>query len=266
LWSRDYWIEYLGPVGGRIGYAVQLLCVKLPDASFTFSRLHEGRLRVQGHRAPVERLTGIYEDGSAEDEGQAKEASAERAPVAVFAGRHIPEKRVTLLPDAVARARESLPELRCVVYGDGPDHERLRERIDALGLAGVVELRGRVAGDEVMRALGRAACLVLPSAREGYGLVVVESMARATPAVVVAGPENAAVELVEPGVNGFVAEGAEPAEIAARLLDAVRGGASLRRSTLDWYRAHAAELSIESSLAAVERTYDELAGSPKARA
>ena len=53
-------------------------------------------------------------------------------------------------------------------------------------------------------------CLVLPSRREGYGLVVVEAAALGTPSVVVRGPDNAATELVEDGKNGFVAPSADP--------------------------------------------------------
>ena len=53
---------------------------------------------------------------------------------------------------------------------------------------------------------------MLPSRREGYGLVVIEAAARGTPVVVVAGPDNAAVELVAEGENGFVAGVGSPEE------------------------------------------------------
>ena len=39
----------------------------------------------------------------------------------VFAGRHIPEKRVPAIVPAMALARERLPELRCEIFGDGPE-------------------------------------------------------------------------------------------------------------------------------------------------
>jgi glycosyltransferase involved in cell wall biosynthesis len=254
VWGRDYWIDYLGPIGGRIGHAVQRICVRLPERSFTFSRMHARRLVEEGHGRPITRLTGEY----AEDAGAVagSDAGAERPPLVMFAGRHIPEKRVTVLPDAIQRARAELPELRCVIFGDGPDHVRLSERVRELGLEKAIELRGRAPGEEVRGAMAGAACLLLPSLREGYGLVVVEALARATPAIVVDGPENAAVELIEPGVNGYVAESAAPEAIAAVVVEAVRRGPELRASTLDWYRAHADELSIESSLAEVERAYE----------
>jgi glycosyltransferase involved in cell wall biosynthesis len=256
VWSRDYWIQYLGPVGGRVGHAVQRLCTRLPDRSFVFSKLHEQRLRDEGHRAPLTRLTGIYSGGSVD-----AETTAALPPTVVFAGRHIPEKGVLLVPPAMERARVELPELRCVVYGDGPETEELRERVAALGLGEVVELAGRVDAEVVERAIEHAACLLLPSIREGYGLVVVEAVAHSTPAVVVAGPENAAVELIDPGVNGFVAGSADPEAIAAGIVEAVQAGDALRHSTLEWYRSHRDQLSIESSFAAVERAYQDNARS-----
>jgi glycosyltransferase involved in cell wall biosynthesis len=191
--------------------------------------------------------------------------TAERPQLVVFAGRHIPEKRVTLVPEAIARAREKLPALRCVIFGDGPEHERTAQRVRELGLDGAVELRGAVPAPEVRQEIAAAACLLLPSEREGYGLVVVEALARATPAVLVEGPENAATELVEPGVNGFVVPAADPGAIAEQVVDVIERGSSLRSSTLEWYRAHAAELSIDSSLGVLEETYREIFRSLRSR-
>ena len=72
-----------------------------------------------------------------------------------------------------------------------------------------------------------------------------------------AGPENAAGELVEDGVNGFVTESAEPGELAEAVLRVVRAGERLRASTLEWYERHRGELSMEASLSAVEASYSE---------
>ena len=47
--------------------------------------------------------------------------------------------------------------------------------------------------------MASALCMVPPSRREGYGLVVVEAAARGVPSVVVADPDNAATELVQEG-------------------------------------------------------------------
>jgi glycosyltransferase involved in cell wall biosynthesis len=251
VWSREYWRGYLGSIGGRIGHAVQRLCISLPDLSFTFSRLHERRLVEDGHKAPLTRLTGQYVAEPEDDHSD--EVTAE--PLIVFAGRHIPEKRVAIVPDVIAKARRTLPELRCLIFGDGPEYGKVAVGVERLGLNEAVELRGRRSGSEVRQAIAAATCLLLPSLREGYGLVVVEAIASGTPVVVVAGSENAAIELIEPGVNGYIATSADPERIAERLVDAIESGESLRRSTFNWYREHAQKLSIDSSLSAVERSY-----------
>ena len=95
----------------------------------------------------------------------------------------------------------------------------------------------------------RLSYLGLPSSREGYGLVVVEASARATPSVVVAGPDNAAVELIEEGVNGAVAPSASPHDLGAAIVWAYRGGLTLREATAKaWFDREAAGLALESSL------------------
>ena len=50
VWSRSYWRDYLGGVGGRIGEAVQRMCVRVPQKAFCFSELHARRLREEGLR------------------------------------------------------------------------------------------------------------------------------------------------------------------------------------------------------------------------
>ncbi|RXZ41161.1 glycosyltransferase, partial [Agromyces binzhouensis] len=80
-----------------------------------------------------------------------------------------------------------------------------------------------------------AAALVNPSAREGFGLVVAEAAALGVPSVVVAGDDNASVELVRRGVNGAVATDATAEALGAAIRDVVDAGEELRRSTAEWF-------------------------------
>src|ERR687893_736670 len=50
VWSSEYWRDYLGGVGGRVGAAVQALCLRVPQRPFCFSSLHAERLRAGGLR------------------------------------------------------------------------------------------------------------------------------------------------------------------------------------------------------------------------
>jgi glycosyltransferase involved in cell wall biosynthesis len=249
VWSSEYWREYLGPAGGRIGNVIQDLCTHVPQRAFCFSRLHAGRLRELGIRGKVTVLEGEYAGEREASEPESPE------PLVVFAGRHIPEKRVPAIVPAVAALRREDSEVRCVIFGDGPERGLVQERIAQLGLKDWVLAPGFVDTSEVQRTLRRAGCMILPSRREGYGMIVIEAAAAGTPSVVVAGEDNAATELIEEGVNGFVAASASPEDLATAISRTLDGGIELRRSTTEWFKANARRLSLESSLERVLKAY-----------
>jgi glycosyltransferase involved in cell wall biosynthesis len=251
LWTRAYWRDYLGTTGGRIGWAVQKLCLHVPQRAFTLAQSTAGRLRAEGVHGDVEVLSGLAP--LPEHTGPPRPSRS----TVVFAGRHIPEKRVPALVRAFATLRERAPELRLVIYGDGPDRAEVLVLIDALGLRDVASAPGFVAADVVEEGLSNALCMVLASRREGYGMVVVEAAARGVPSVVVADADNAATELVDEGENGFVAASADPADLAAAILRVRAAGAPLRESTAAWFARNAGRLSLEASLDTVAAAYDE---------
>jgi glycosyltransferase involved in cell wall biosynthesis len=247
VWSRGYWEEYLGRLGGRIGHAVQRLCVALTPRAFVFSALHERRLRAEGLRGDLVRLRGLW-GGDPADIPPPRPAA--EPPTVVFAGRHIPEKRAATIPAAIAL----LPGHRARILGDGPERDAVRAEVARLGLQDRVDVPGFVDAGEVAEAMATATCLLLPSVREGYGLVVVEAARLGTPSVVVAAPDNAAVELVEDGVNGVVAPDGSPQALA----QAITAAAPLRASTASWFAGQARELSVDGSLDAVLAAYRQI--------
>jgi glycosyltransferase involved in cell wall biosynthesis len=249
VWSRDYWRGYLGGIGGRVGELVQRLCVLVPQRAFCFSELHAARLREEGLRGTVTVLRGLYV-------GPTKPAGARAAdPLVLFAGRLIPEKRVTVGVAAVASAARRIEGLRGVFYGDGPERAALTASISVHDADSFISAPGFADGETVDADMRRALCVLLPSEREGYGMVVVEASAQATPSVVVSAPDNAAVELVEDGVNGVVASSADPEAIAEAIVRVHQAGIAMRESTARWYAENADGLSLESSLKTVLESY-----------
>jgi len=262
VWSDSYWREYLGGAGGRVGALVQRACARVRQRAFCFSRLHALRLREEGLRGEVTVLRGLY-TGTVEPVAPGQ-ATGGADDVVLFAARLIPEKQAPLAVSAIALARHRIEGLRGMILGDGPDREAVGEAISEHGLGEVVRAPGFAAADTVDAQMRRALCLLLPSTREGYGMVVVEAAARGTPSIVVAGPDNAAVELIEEGVNGFVCPDSNPLQIADAIVRVHAAGAALRESTARWFAAHAHELALESSLRTVLASYD--AREPSARA
>jgi glycosyltransferase involved in cell wall biosynthesis len=257
VWSREYWIEYLGPRAGPVGAAIQRMCIHIAQHAFCFSRLHAGRLRAGGLRGEVTVLEGEY---TAKVPSPARPRPAE--PLVVFAGRHIPEKRAPAVVGAVVAAARRIPELRGVIFGDGPERADVVAAIGAAGVQDTVSAPGFVAAEEVDSALGRALCMLLPSRREGYGLIVVEAASQGVPSIVVAGSDNAATELIAEGENGTVAPSADAVALGEAILRVHEAGAALRESTLAWYRRNESRLSLESSLARVLESYGGSAREP----
>ena len=251
VWTRDYWREYLGKAAGDVGWLVQRLCLLAPQRAFCFSRLHAARLRDEGLRGEITILPGEY-DGPLE-----ARPVLDADPVVVFAGRHIPEKRVPAIPAALAAARRRVPELRGIILGDGPDRGQVVSAVRELGLEDVIEVPGFVPTETVENAMARGVCMLLPSRREGYGLVVIEAATHGTPSVVVDGPDNAAVELVEEGENGFVAQSASADDLAEAILRVHAGGPALRQRTAAWFTRNARRLSLAHSLEIVLTAYRE---------
>jgi glycosyltransferase involved in cell wall biosynthesis len=247
VWTRGYWRAYAGPVVGRLGWLVQRYCARVPQMPICMAELHAGRLAEMGQPERPLVFRGLYSGpvGAV--------AAAELEPIVVYAGRFVREKRVPLLVRAFAEALPTRPELRLTLFGDGPQRSVVENLVAELGLAERVRVAGIAPQREVELALARAACVATASEREGYGLLVVEAAARGTPSVVVAGPENASLELVREGINGAVAARPEPGELAAALLRASSDEA-LRGRTLRWFEQRAGELRMDGSLAAlVER-------------
>jgi glycosyltransferase involved in cell wall biosynthesis len=256
VWSRSYWLDYLGGVGGRVGALVQRICALVRQRAFCFSELHAERLREEGLRGSVTVLRGLYA-------GTTESVTPRRAdPVVLFAGRLIPEKQATLGVAAIALAVPRIEGLRGEFLGDGPERAALDASIVEHGLQDVVSAPGFTETETVDAEMRRALCMLLPSRREGYGMVVVEAAARGTPSIVVAGEDNAATELIAEGVNGTIAARSDPQAIAEAIVRVHEAGITLRESTAAWFAQNAEWLSLEHSLRTVLERYED----PSARA
>jgi glycosyltransferase involved in cell wall biosynthesis len=252
VWSRQYWRGYLGGVGGRIGEFVQWACARVPQRAFCFSQLHAKRLREQGLRGPITVLRGLY---AGSEKARCPPRARGASPFVLFAGRLIPEKRVTVGVAAVAQAARRIEGLRGVFYGDGPERDALTAAIAEHDAGAFISAPGFGESEQVDADMGSALCVLLPSEREGYGMVVVEASAHATPAVVVAAPDNAAVELVQEGVNGVIAASADPEAIAEAIVRVHEAGMTMRESTAGWFAQNSELLSLEGSLRMVLDSY-----------
>jgi glycosyltransferase involved in cell wall biosynthesis len=257
VWSDSYWREYLGGLNGRVGSAIQRACAMVTPLAFVASDRHGRRLAEIGLRGEMRAIGGLYAGG---ETARSPELGSTGAPLILFAGRLIPEKRAELVPAVLMEVRQHHPHARAVIVGDGPARPDIQRAITRHQASESVEMLGFVSAERLSELMASAHCLLLPSTREGYGLVVIEAAALGTPSVVVDGPDNAAVELVNPGVNGQAASADDPREIAAAVLAVLRGGPELRRSTRRWFEDNEPSLRIDQASRGVVALYEARAG------
>jgi glycosyltransferase involved in cell wall biosynthesis len=134
-----------------------------------------------------------------------------------FLGRICPEKRVDR---AIAIAQRAGIELKIAAKIDAADEEYFETEIRHLLDDPLVDFIGEIGDGEKEAFLGGAAALLMPIGwPEPFGLVVIEAMACGTP--VIAFPFGSMPELIEPGVNGALAESVDQAVAAVEALSAL---------------------------------------------
>jgi len=246
-WTRDYWRAYAPGAVGRAGWMVQRAALKVTPRATVFARLTEARLGAARPGLPTDLLPGqLLDPRTHAVTGTATSA----VPLVLVVGRLVPAKHAAAAIDAVAELARTRP-VRARLIGQGPLLAALRTAAAESGAD--VEVLGPVS-QEVLDAYYREAAVLLhPSEREGFGLVVAEAAAWAVPVVLVAGPDNAAVELLEPGVNGYVSPSRDAGDLAAALGQVLDGGDPLRCSTAAWFAATAPTRSVSVTASALTR-------------
>jgi glycosyltransferase involved in cell wall biosynthesis len=146
----------------------------------------------------------------------------------VVVSRLMPHKRISMLLDAVALLHSEGVFVTCRIIGDGPDREELRNQARTLGVEQAVEFRHDVREQKEIYELVKAAKIfVLPSAREGFGIAVLEALACGVAVVTTSAPDNLAQHLVARSRYGIICESTASAIAAAvRLRLADRGSAT----------------------------------------
>ncbi|GGB18844.1 glycosyltransferase [Puia dinghuensis] len=91
-------------------------------------------------------------------------------------GSLIPLKQYDVFISVIASLVPHVPGIKAVVCGKGPEMDRLKERIDKLGLAGHISLTGEKPHVEVLQLMRRSRILLHPSSYEGYCTACLEAL------------------------------------------------------------------------------------------
>lgn len=149
-----------------------------------------------------------------------------------------------------------LPEFRLVIAGEGPQRSALESLASQTHVASRVQFLGRVDQDQLAKCYSAADILVLPSSREGWPNVLLESMACGTP--VVATRVGGIPEIVTSPSAGRLMAARTSAALAAAVTDlwqqmpdsaAVRSSAEM----CSWQSTTNAQIALFGRIAAQQK-------------
>jgi len=213
VWGREYWKEYLGKLG-TIAFIVEWFSARMPDKIISISN-HTTRKLVKELNINTPIYTILV--GIDFDYIQRIQPSSVKSDV-IFAGRLLSHKNVDILIKAINFLKLELPQIRCLIVGDGPEKKNLQSLIKELKLAQNITLLPFLNNHDDLYALMKSSkVFVLPSIREGFGLVILEANACGIPVITADHKNNAARDLIIEGKNGYLST-LKPNDISLKIL------------------------------------------------
>jgi len=205
--TRAEWRDYMGRLGS-IAYIVERLSLKLPDKIEVVSEQTLIRIREEHHCTKAILLAG---NGIRLSEFSSLEL--DRDIDVLYVGRFVKDKNVDLLISSLKFLVKNREMPKTFFVGNGPEKTRLVNlaKQENFGEA-ITWLDSLPHRTDVYQLMRRSKLLILPSLREGYGLVVAEALASGCQVITTSSPLNAARFLAEE-FGGKVIE-PEPQELA----------------------------------------------------
>ncbi len=213
VWGKDYWLEYLG-WRGIFGYLLEKLSVFMPNEIISVSKYTTKKLKNN-----LKSKKNIYTIPNGNDFEKIQEIkSSRRRSDIIFAGRLLKHKNVDLLIKSIQLIKEKKLKIKCLIIGDGPEKKNLEALNQKLNLKKNIKFLGFLENHDIVYALMKSSkVFLLPSTREGFGVVVIEANACGIPVIVIDHKDNAARDLIEVGKNGFVYQ-LDENEIAKKII------------------------------------------------
>ena len=143
---------------------------------------------------------------------------------------------------AIAKAKESLPNLRCIAFGHS-------QPTSAMPLPDYIEYFQSPSQNDIREIYGSCSTWLFPSREEGFGLPILEALSCGTP--VVATPAGAAPDILADG-GGILLDGHKPDDMADAILYLSRLPQEEWESLSDESILTSSKFTIEKSLRSFE--------------
>lgn len=134
---------------------------------------------------------------------------SEKTPLSLIQVGHLTaQKQVDVTIRAFANLAEKHPQATLTLIGQGPKREELEQLCAELGVDHQVRFLGQIPNDRVLAEMGNSQFFVMPSVREGFGIVYLEAMACGC--ITIGTKGEGIADLIRHGDNGFLVDPHQP--------------------------------------------------------
>jgi len=173
---------------------------------------------------PEERIQLIYNAVTIEPESADRDPERIRkawrlplnAVICLAVGRLVPVKGYDILIDAVKLALAQIPNLHCIIIGEGESRENLSNQIKQNGLEGRIRLVGYYGRNDTLSGLKACDFFIMPSRYEGTPIALLEAAAFGCP--IIASRSGGIPELVTHEQHALLVPPEDPASLAKALI------------------------------------------------
>lgn len=131
-------------------------------------------------------------------------------------GSLISRKKQDVTIKAVSILKKKYPDVRLDIIGEGPQKECFEKLCEQEGIVDNVTFKGQLSNENVQKLMSESQFFVMPSIREGFGIVYLEAMAAECITIGTLG--EGISDVITSGVNGFLVA-PDSAEAIADIID-----------------------------------------------
>ena len=213
VWYKQNFTQY-NPVMGLPGFYLELFMPKLADMNIAVSETTKRRLV---------NLLGVNPDKivvipNGVDLNKFDAISIDKKYGRIlYVGRLESHKRVDTLMLAYHRLKKRFTNIELIIVGKGPQKEYIQNVSKELNLKDVT-FYDSISYDKLIELMKSSWIFVLPSVREGQGIVLLEAMAAGTPPITIQAEGSAVGDIVKNDYNGLLVPGGEIERAIQKLL------------------------------------------------
>ena len=235
-WSAESGVEGQSSLSSRVQRSIEQVVYRRGRKLIVLSSAFR-RILVERYGIPEDRVRlvpgGIdlerFSDRLTREQARVRLGWPTDRPIVLSVRRQMKRMGLENLVDAAVQIKQTVPDVLILLAGSGAISADLKRRIQEQGLEDHVRLLGRVDDADLPDCYRAADVSVVPSqALEGFGMITLESLASGTPVLVTR--VGGLPEVIEPFAPECIFAGTETAEIAALLIEFLRGGRTLPSS------------------------------------